>query len=102
MTWLEEFKIFFNEQPIVGAIALLAAAVFVLWLFKKAIKALLIGLVVLALLILASYFFYDEGKTEKVVRRGASEAAEKIEEGAEYVEEKFQNAAEDAVEKATD
>jgi hypothetical protein len=53
-------------------------------------------------LILASYFFYDEAKTEKAVRRGASEAAEKIEDGAEFVEEQFQRAAEDAVDKATD
>lgn len=93
---------FFQEQPIVGAVAMLALAVLFLWLFKKAIKALLVGLIVLAVLILASYFFYDEAKTEKAVRRGASEAAEKIEDGAEFVEEQFQRAAEDAVDKATD
>ncbi|MDA1259813.1 MAG: hypothetical protein O3A20_04255 [Planctomycetota bacterium] len=67
----------FDESPVLAVLIALAVLVVALVLARMAMKMLLVFALLLAIAIGVSYFFVGEEKTERVLRKGASEAIER-------------------------
>mgnify|MGYP001572759643 CR=1 FL=1 len=77
ITW---FTNTFDESPLTAVLIAIVVLVVAVLLARTAMKLLLVFLVLLAIAIGASYLFMGEEKTERALRKGASETIERGEE----------------------
>ena len=79
---LRRFMDWVEQNPALGAVAVLALVVVMLWLVRKSIKFFMVVCLLLVAVILGSYFYYGPEKTNKTIRENAREV---IGEGKELI-----------------
>lgn len=80
---LRRFMDWVEQNPAMGAVAVLALVVVMLWLVRKSIKFFMVVCLLLVVVILGSYFYYGPEKTNKTIRENAREV---IDEGKELID----------------
>lgn len=79
---LRRFMDWVEQNPAMGAVAVLALIVVLLWLVRKSIKFFMVVCLLLVAVILGSYFYYGPEKTNKTIRENAREV---IDEGKDLI-----------------
>ncbi len=74
--FMQPFFDWVELNPALGAVVILLVVVFVLWLLRKSLKFFMVGLVLLGVTILGSYYYYGPARTNEAVKRGAEHAYE--------------------------
>lgn len=80
---LNRFMDWAQENPALGAVAVLGGIVVLLWLVRKSIKFFMVICLLIAAVILGSYFYYGEDETNRTVRENVRDV---IQEGKELVD----------------
>ncbi|MCH2101203.1 MAG: hypothetical protein MK209_04720 [Planctomycetes bacterium] len=74
---LHRFIGWVEENPAMGAVAVLTLTVALLWLVRKSIKFFMVVCLLLVAVILGSYFYYGPEKTNETIRDNAREVIDK-------------------------
>ena len=80
---IRRFMDWAQENPALGAVAVLVGIVVLLWLLRKSIKFFMVICLLIVAVIVGSYFYYGSDKTNRVVRENLNDV---IEEGKELVD----------------
>jgi hypothetical protein len=80
---IERFIDWAEENPAMGAVAVLVGIVVLLWLLRKSIKFFMVICLLIVAVIVGSYFYYGSDKTNRVVRENLNDV---IDEGKELVD----------------
>lgn len=75
-TFVQQFFDWVELNPALGAVVILLAVVFVLWLVRKSLKFFMVAAILLGVTILASYYHYGPARTNEAVKRGSQDAFE--------------------------
>ncbi|MFT7516473.1 MAG: hypothetical protein ACI84O_000254 [Myxococcota bacterium] len=75
---LERYAAFFDSSPIWAVLLAIVVIALLLWLMRIAIRVFLFALVLLALVILASYFINGEDNTNDRIRESVEQSSEII------------------------
>lgn len=79
---LRRFMDWVEQNPAMGAVAVLTLIVVLLWLVRKSIKFFMVVCLLLVAVIMGSYLYYGPEKTNKAIRENARDV---IGEGKELI-----------------
>lgn len=74
--FMDRFIDWVKLNPALGAVVILLAVVFLLWLVRKSLRFFMVALILLGVTILGSYYYYGSAQTNNAVKRGAEHAFE--------------------------
>ncbi len=90
---LQQFANYWEKNPALGSVVALVAVAVLLLILRKSIKFFVVLILLGVVAILASYFFYGPDKTNKAIREGTQQAAER---GKDLLERARENGEEEA------
>ncbi len=84
----QQFLDWVQLNPALGAVVILLAVVFLLWLVRKSLKFFMVALILLGVTILGSYYHYGPARTNEAVKRGSEDV---LEQGKAFIDKRIRD-----------